>query len=43
MPRKVMDINKISKLGWNSKIELKEGLKQTYKWFIDNYDHIKKK
>ena len=43
MPRKVMDINKISKLGWYSKIELKEGLKQAYKWFIDNYDYIKKK
>ena len=43
MPRKVMDINKISKLGWNSKIELKVGLNQSYKWFIDNYDHIKKK
>jgi len=43
MPRKVMDINKISTLGWCSKIELKVGLKQAYKWFIDNYDHIKKK
>ena len=43
MPRKVMDINKISKLGWNSKIELKVGLKHAYKWFIDNYDHIEKK
>ena len=43
MPRKVMDINKISKLGWCSKVELKVGLKQAYKWFIDNYDHIKKK
>tara|TARA_Y100000590_G_scaffold459414_1_gene616384 strand:+ start:391 stop:1359 length:969 start_codon:yes stop_codon:yes gene_type:complete len=43
MPRKVMDINKISKLGWYSKIELKVGLKQAYKWFSDNYDHIKKK
>ncbi len=43
MPRKVMDINKISKLGWYSKIELEVGLKQAYKWFIDNYDHIKKK
>ena len=41
MPRKVMDINKISTLGWCSKIELKVGLKQAYKWFIDNYDHIK--
>ena len=43
MPRKVMDINKISKLGWHSKIELKVGLKHAYKWFIDNYDHIEKK
>ena len=43
MPRKVMDINKISKLGWYSKIELKVGLQQAYKWFIENYDHIKKK
>ena len=43
MPRKVMDINKINKLGWNSKIELKVGLKHAYKWFIDNYDHIEKK
>jgi len=43
MPRKVMDINKISTLGWCSKIELKVGLKQAYKLFIDNYDHIKKK
>ena len=43
MPRKVMDISKISKLGWYSKIELEVGLKQAYKWFIDNYDHIKKK
>ena len=43
MPRKVMDINKISKLGWYSKIELEVGLKQAYKWFNDNYDHIKKK
>ncbi len=43
MHRKVMDINKINRLGWNSKIELKVGLEQAYKWFVDNYDQIKKK
>ena len=43
MTRKVMDINKINKLGWNPKIELKFGLKQSYKWFVDNYTHIKNK
>ena len=41
MARKVMDINKITKLGWSSKIELKVGLEQAYKWFSDNYTNIK--
>ena len=41
MARKVMDINKISKLGWSSKIELKVGLEQAYKWFSNNYANIK--
>ena len=41
MPRKVMDITKITELGWNSKLELKVGLEQTYKWFTDNYAKIK--
>ena len=41
MSRKVMDINKISKLGWTSKIELKVGLEQAYKWFSNNYANIK--
>ena len=41
MARKVMDINKISKLGWTPKIELKVGLEQAYKWFSNNYANIK--
>ena len=41
MARKVMDINKITKLGWSSKKELKVGLEQAYKWFSDNYANIK--
>ena len=32
-PRKLLDVNKIHALGWTHKIELREGLTQTYKWF----------
>ena len=28
-PRKLMDVSKINKLGWNAKIDLLAGLKQT--------------
>ncbi len=35
-PRKLMDVSRMTKLGWKYKIELEEGIKQTYKWFLDN-------
>jgi len=37
-PRKVMDISRISSLGWKPKYKLKEGLDSAYKWFIDHQD-----
>jgi GDP-L-fucose synthase len=37
-PRKVLNINKIEKLGWKSKIGLTDGLNSTFKWFKDNAD-----
>jgi GDP-L-fucose synthase len=33
-PRKLMDSTKLNKLGWCSKIKLREGLNQTYKSFL---------
>ena len=33
-PRKLIDVNKLSKLGWNYSINLKEGLKKTYQWYL---------
>ena len=33
MPRKVLDVSKRTALGWQSKIELPEGLLRTYEWF----------
>ena len=34
MPRKVLDVSKINALGWTSSIELSEGIKSTYEWFL---------
>jgi GDP-L-fucose synthase len=35
-PRKLMDISRLSSLGWNHSIQLEEGLQMTYKWFLQN-------
>lgn len=36
MFRKLVDITKLSKLGWEPKVSLIEGLKITYEWYIKN-------
>ena len=40
--RKLLDSSKIKNIGWEPKINLENGIKKTYKWFIDNYDNIRK-
>jgi GDP-L-fucose synthase len=40
-PRKLMDVTRIKDLGWESKIKLKEGIRNTYNWFLDNLETIK--
>lgn len=35
-PRKLMDISKLHRLGWKHQVELKDGIDQTYKWFLEN-------
>ncbi len=35
-PRKLLDVKKINKLGWKNKVDLKDGVSSTYKWFLEN-------
>ena len=41
-PRKLMDVSRISSLGWNASISLKEGLASTYQWFLEYQGSIRK-
>ena len=40
-PRKLLDISKMKKLGWEYSIEINEGISNTYAWFQKNIDSIK--
>ena len=35
-PRKVLNVDKIKSLGWEPKINLREGIKSTYEWYKKN-------
>lgn len=36
-PRKLMDVQKLDALGWKARIGLREGVAETYRWFIENH------
>lgn len=38
-PRKLMDSSKLAEMGWEPKISLKDGLVDTYKWYLKNVKH----
>jgi GDP-L-fucose synthase len=35
-PRKLLDVSKLSALGWSPQVPLREGIARTYKWFLEN-------
>ncbi|XP_057872125.1 putative GDP-L-fucose synthase 2 [Cryptomeria japonica] len=36
-PRKLMDSSRLASMGWNPNISLRDGLVDTYKWYLENY------
>ena len=36
MARKLLDVSKMNSLGWRASITLKEGIRDTYGWFLEN-------
>lgn len=35
--QKLLDVSAVTALGWKSRIELKEGIAMTYRWYLDNH------
>lgn len=35
-PRKLMDISRLSSLGWKAKTALRDGIAETYRWYVEN-------
>jgi GDP-L-fucose synthase len=35
-PRKLLDVSKLNKLGWKASIPLEEGLRATYRWWLEH-------
>src|SRR5690606_17943073 len=40
-PRKLMDVSRLAALGWVARISLKEGLGDTYRWFIAHEKEVR--
>lgn len=40
-PRKLLDVSKISALGFKAKIGLKEGIKETFEWYKQNLNNLR--
>jgi GDP-L-fucose synthase len=40
-PRKLMSVERLAELGWRAQISLRDGLTQTYAWFVANQDKFR--
>ena len=40
-PRKLMDVSRLGDMGWKAKITLREGLEDTYRWFLQHEREVR--
>lgn len=40
-PRKLLDVSRLSELGWTATTGLREGIESTYRWFLENQSQVR--
>ncbi len=40
-PRKLMDVSRLAKMGWEASINLEDGIQSTYAWFLDSPEALR--
>jgi len=40
-PRKLLDVSKLHGLGWKHRVELADGIRSTYRWFLEHQDNFR--
>ena len=38
-PRKLVDVSKINSLGWRHTVELEDGIRRTYQWYLSTLEN----
>jgi GDP-L-fucose synthase len=41
MPRKLLDVSRLHRLGWRHRIDLRDGIESTYRWFVENQGRLR--
>ena len=41
-PRKLLDVSRLHALGWRHRLELREGIEHTYRWFLAHQDDARR-
>jgi GDP-L-fucose synthase len=40
-PRKLLDVSRMTALGWRARIDLEEGLEKTLRWYYENAERVR--
>ncbi|MCY1384006.1 GDP-L-fucose synthase [compost metagenome] len=40
-PRKLMDVSRLKALGWQASIDLEDGLRDAYGWYVENVENAR--